>query len=490
MAAKTSKKSAIRAQKSASKDMFGLTLESLLLRQINLPVMPGGKRARVTVQAGKKPPAQRLSEVDGGIEISLNPLATLESESDSRLKTGSAQRVRDAVGACLGQIEKLDVQSVEFDLQLDAGLTEAAILGLELALYRFKRVFKGESLKLGITLKNKGKSIAPKVIEAAAAPGVATNLARHLTNLPPNVLNPITYAEAMVKVFAAIPNVKVEVWDEGRLAQENMNLIMAVGMGSASAPRLVHLRYRPAGAKKGPVALVGKGVTFDSGGLDIKPAAGMRLMKKDMGGSAAVAGVLLWAAKTGCKIALDAYLPLAENAIGGRAFRPSDVITARSGATVEIHNTDAEGRLVLADAMDVAVTQAEKPRCLVDVATLTGAIKVALGSGVAGLFANDQRLAQALNKAGQESGDLTWIMPLYQKYRPQLASTFADMINSPDGFGGAITAALFLEKFARDVPWAHLDIYAWKDSGEGAWLESGGSGQSVLGLAAWLDGLR
>ncbi len=143
----------------------------------------------------------------------------------------------------------------------------------------------------------------------------------------------------------------------------------------------------------------------------------------------------------------------------------------------------------MADALDVAVTQNEKPRCVVDVATLTGAIKVALGSAIAGLFANDARLAQAISKAGLESGDLTWTMPLYQKYRSQLASVFADVINSPDGFGGAITAALFLEKFARDIPWAHLDIYAWKDSGEGAWLEAGGSGQSVLGLCTWLKSL-
>jgi leucyl aminopeptidase len=156
---------------------------------------------------------------------------------------------------------------------------------------------------------------------------------------------------------------------------------------------------------------------------------------------------------------------------------------------VEIHNTDAEGRLVLADALDVAVTAREKPRLVIDVATLTGAIKVALGSQLAGLFSNQPKLSSDLHRAGQAAGDPNWPMPLVQKYRGAMNSNFADMVNAVDGFGGAITAALFLEKFVRDVPWAHLDVYAWKDSSEGAWLESGGSGQPVQALAEFLTHL-
>lgn len=207
-------------------------------------------------------------------------------------------------------------------------------------------------------------------------------------------------------------------------------------------------------------------------------------MKKDMGGSAAVLGAALWASETGAKCNLDALLALAENSISGKSFRPSDVIRARNGMTVEIHNTDAEGRLVLADALDVAVSA--KPKYVIDVATLTGAIKVALGPGLAGLFGNSRPLVNALHKSGQQAGDLNWPMPLVQKYKGMLNSNFADMINATDGFGGAVTAALFLEKFVGEVPWAHLDIYAWKDAPDGAWCEAGGSGQAVACLAEWL----
>jgi leucyl aminopeptidase len=315
-------------------------------------------------------------------------------------------------------------------------------------------------------------------------------VARHLTNLPPNILNPVTYADFAKGFLGSVKGLKVDVWDEKKLAAENMNLHLCVGVGSNRPPRLARIRYSGRGSKGKPVALVGKGITFDSGGLDIKPASGMRLMKKDMGGSAAVLAVAYWAAVTRQACALDCYLALAENSISSSAFRPSDVLTARSGLDVEIHNTDAEGRLVLADALDVAVKQKIKPRALVDVATLTGAIKVGLGAGIAGLFANDRKVEAGLQKAGQLSGDLNWPMPLYQKYRSMFSSNFADLTNSPDGFGGAITAALFLEKFVADVPWAHLDIYAWKDSADGAWIESGGSGQSVLSLCRWLSSVR
>jgi leucyl aminopeptidase len=482
MAAKTNKKS--------TSSLWGLPSHSLLSANLQDSRKDGQKAARVLVQMSKKAPASRTIEREDGVELHINPLATAEVEGDARLKTAIGVRVRDAVGATLGMLEKMEIGFVEYEFALDAEALESALLGLEIALYRFKRVFKGEKAKIGIGLSNRGKSVSSALLSEATVRGQAVNIARHLVNLPPNLLNPVTYAKAVQNLFAGEKSIKTEVWDETRLAKEKMNLLLGVGMGSVTPPRLVHIRYRPGGAKKAPVALVGKGITFDSGGLDIKPSAGMRLMKKDMGGSAAVLALALWAARTKVKHPLDFYLPLAENAVDGSSFRPSDILVARNGQSVEIHNTDAEGRLVLADAMDVAITQSEKPRALIDVATLTGAIKVAIGANLAGLFANDLKLAQALASAGQQVGDLTWTMPLYQKYRSQLVSPFADQVNSADGFGGAITAALFLEKFAGGVPWAHLDIYAWKDSAEGAWLEAGGSGQAVLGLARWLEGLR
>ena len=240
----------------------------------------------------------------------------------------------------------------------------------------------------------------------------------------------------------------------------------------------------PSGPAAKPVAFVGKGVTFDSGGLDIKPSSGMRLMKKDMGGAAAVAGLAMWAHRVNYSKPLDFYLALAENSVDGKSFRPSDVITARNGLQVEIHNTDAEGRLVLADALDVAVTQtkADEPEMVIDVATLTGAIKVALGADLAGLFTNDDDLAEKLSQAGQAAGDLSWRMPLLSKYNGASSSHFADMVNAVDGFGGAITAALFLEKFVKQKSWAHLDIYAWTEKATGSLQAAGGNAQGLYCL--------
>jgi leucyl aminopeptidase len=287
-----------------------------------------------------------------------------------------------------------------------------------------------------------------------------------------------------------------------------MGLHLAVGQGALHGPRMIHLKYRPkktsssklassksaasksVGGKSNskPIAFVGKGITFDSGGLDIKPSSGMRLMKKDMGGAAAVLGVALWAELSQINLDLDFYIGLAENAVDQKSFRPSDVVTARNGMSVEIHNTDAEGRLVLADLLDVAVTKAgvDEPEIVIDVATLTGAIKVALGADLAGLFSNSDQLSDEIQSAGQKAGDLNWRMPLYLKYTHGMSSSFADIVNAIDGFGGAITAALFLEKFVRNKPWAHLDIYAWNDKNSGSLSFSGGNGQAVQCLVQFL----
>ena len=357
------------------------------------------------------------------------------------------------------------------------------------------------SAKSKLKTNTKSKSAASlqlhRVIGDASRLGIAVNLARHLTNMPGGTLNPEVYAQlAHDLILAATPSsrrheVSVEIWEGDRLRKEQMGLLLAVGGSADVQPRFVHIRYRPdqRGSETRPLALVGKGITFDSGGLDIKPSQAMRWMKKDMGGSAAALAVAWWAIRTELPLALDVYLPLAENAVGAGSFRPGDVIRSRSGRTVEIHNTDAEGRLVLADAMDVAVKAAEKPAALIDLATLTGAIKVALGAEVAGLFANSDELAREIYDAGLKRGDFVWRMPLFQNYKTSLKSNVADLVNCSDGFGGAITAALFLENFVAgtDIPWAHLDIYAWRDSASGAWQESGGSGQGVSLLADLLS---
>ena len=469
---------------------WGWTTQSALQKAMALK--PEGRLAEVRVHLGKGalvPKAWagdffsgndstllRIAERRESSRLLLSPLQLADPERDPKLKMSLKTRVRDAMGTLVATLERLEIGQAEIDLDLPAAALPGAILGLEMALYRYKRCLREEPARFHLQLKHKGRALPMKAQAGAIALGRGVNLARHLVNLPPNFLNPVTYADFVAEQFAQLKAVKVDVWDEVRLQKERMGLHLAVGQGSSGA------------VKKAPLAFVGKGITFDSGGLDIKPASGMRLMKKDMGGSAAVAGLALWAAEAGVRVNMDFYLALAENAIGGRSFRPGDVITARNGDSVEIHNTDAEGRLVLSDALNVAITAKEKPRVVIDVATLTGAIKTALGAPLAGLFANDSKLAAALCRAGQESGDHMWTMPLVQKYKSTFSTPFADLVNATDGFGGAITAALFLERFVGNVPWAHLDIYAWKDAAEGACLESGGNGQAVCALAEWLQG--
>jgi leucyl aminopeptidase len=491
-----------------SKNFWGLSHEPLVVQHLSNEAGSGQKSAKVIVHLGKKASAPkpwqaefvdtaanatsmvRVSDSANRVKMLVSPLVTTEAESDPALKTRVPARLRDAMGLVVSTLERLEVEFAEIDLHLGKNEVPAAILGLELALYRFKRVFRGELSKLRLSIKINNRKPSVNELTDAALLGLGMNVSRHLVNLPPNELNPVTYATFAQGFLAGLKGIKVDIWDEKKLATEGMGLHLGTGQGSASPPRLVHIKYRPAAGKKVPVAIVGKGITFDTGGLDIKPSSGMRLMKKDMGGSASAFGLLYWAARSGLKQSLDVYLALAENSVSAEAMRPSDVLTARNGLTIEIHNTDAEGRLVLADALDVAVTSKDKPRYVINVATLTGAIKVALGSQLAGLFSNDSKLSAALHTSGQLAGDLNWPMPLFQRYRAATSSNFADMVNAVDGFGGAVTAALFLEKFVRDVPWAHFDIYQWKDSADGAWLESGGSGQAIACLADWLKSLK
>jgi leucyl aminopeptidase len=254
-------------------------------------------------------------------------------------------------------------------------------------------------------------------------------------------------------------------------------------------PRLIRLDYAPsASARKAPrVVLVGKGITFDSGGLSIKPGEAMSTMKRDMTGGAVVMAVMAALGRLGCPLRVTALVPAAENVISGNALRPGDVVTHYGGRTSEVLNTDAEGRLVLADAMSYAVEKLD-PAVLVDVATLTGAMKVALGQGVGGFFANDEALASRLFAAGETAGEPLWRMPLESDYEDTLSSTVADAKNSPGG-PGAITAALYLQHFAGDVPWAHLDLASVGDTTKDSYeWTTGPSGFGARALLDWLTG--
>jgi leucyl aminopeptidase len=388
------------------------------------------------------------------------------------------------------KIQQVKQVKVEF-----YGTSEAqelgTLVGFNLASYNYRQFVDGKQLfdLPQVVLNKKSGTLSKALIKEASARSAAVNLARHLVNLPPNELNPSTFSSLATKQLGLSSAFKMNVWDVKKLAQEGMGLHISVGQGAENGPCMVHLKYRPAKKSKlKPIAFVGKGITFDTGGLDLKPSSAMRLMKKDMGGAATVLALALWASESQYQGPLDFYLALAENAVDGKSFRPGDVVTARNGLKVEIDNTDAEGRLVLADVLDVACTQKgmDVPEAVIDVATLTGAIKVGLGADIAGLFANDDELAKSLTFAGQRAGDLNWRMPLFDKYWGEMSSSFADFKNSGGGFGGAITAALFLQKFIGTHKWAHLDIYAWTDKPNGALLSSGGSGQAVQCLIEFL----
>jgi leucyl aminopeptidase len=398
---------------------------------------------------------------------------------------------RDLFGGLIGHFKAHALQQVrleyigtEFEQEL------GSLVGLEVSSYSFRPVYeeKPQSWPTVYLQKKIGVFEESTLIQARAR-AQAVNTARHLVNLPPNDMNPKTFID-FAKNMKLPATMKMDVWDTVRLKKEKMGLLLAVGGGAEFGPYLLHLRYRP--TKKSelkPLAFVGKGITFDTGGLDLKPSAAMRLMKKDMGGSASILALASWVAEIKYPGPCDFYIALAENAVDAKSFRPSDVCIARNGLSVEIDNTDAEGRLVLADALDVAVTQtgADEPEAVINVATLTGAIKVGLGVDIAGLFCNDDAMAESLNSAGYRAGDLNWRMPLYNKYFGDLSSPFADFKNSGGSFGGAITAALFLQRFVRGKKWAHLDVYSWTDKAQGAFNGAGGNGQPVQALIEYLE---
>lgn len=390
---------------------------------------------------------------------------------------------REFIGARISEIasEVKTSTTLEFFTE-DKGTVMGSLVGIELGLYRFK---KSLTLRVG-EFKQNGKKLSSNLLLEASDIGVAINQARHLVNLPPNELNPVSYANELKKMFSKSKTLKVDILDEKKLAQEKCGLLLAVGNSAKYAPRIVHISYKGAAKTAKSIALVGKGLTFDSGGLDIKPAAGMRLMKKDMGGSATLVGVLRWLENSGAKKNIDIYLALAENAISAESARPGDIYTSRAGFTVEMHNTDAEGRLALADAISIALDK--NPEILIDVATLTGAGKVSLGQDIASLFSNDDKLANTLQECSSLMGDFAWRMPLYRPYETDFKSDYADFTNAgTSGFAGSITAALFLENFIpKKVKWAHLDIFAWTSGAKPSLIQKGGSGQSVETLIAYL----
>jgi leucyl aminopeptidase len=307
--------------------------------------------------------------------------------------------------------------------------------------------------------------------------------ARDLVNEPPSVATPTFIAKHAERLAVETPGLKVEVWSGARLERESLAGLLAVARGTHEAPRFIQLRWAPANARR-HVALVGKGITFDSGGLSLKPPKSMETMKYDMAGAATVLSAVAAAARLGLPVDVTAFAPTTENLPGHAAQKPGDVITFMNGKTAEVLNTDAEGRLVLADALALAAKR--KPDVIVDVATLTGAARVALGPSYAAVLGNDQPTIDGLVAAGAAVGEPIWQLPLAPEYRDDIRSTIADVKNV-GGEAGTITAALFLAEFVGDAKWAHLDIagpaFAEK---EGTLTGKGATGFGVRLLVEWL----
>ena len=312
--------------------------------------------------------------------------------------------------------------------------------------------------------------IAPRrdelaIAEAALAQGSAIaegiRFARDLGNHPANVCTPEYLAET-ARHMASELKLHCEILGAREMEKQGMHALLAVAKGSRQEPRFIVLRYQGAAPKVAPLVLIGKGVTFDSGGISLKPAAKMDEMKYDMCGAAAVLGTLQATARLQLPINLVALIPASENLPGGNATRPGDIVTSLSGQSIEILNTDAEGRLLLCDALTYA--ERLKPDAVIDIATLTGACVVALGNLASGLFSNNNALAKELRQASESAQDRVWQLPLWEEYGESLKSNFADVANVGEREGGAITAASFLSRFSKNYPWAHLDIAgtAWK----------------------------
>lgn len=397
---------------------------------------------------------------------------------------GSAKKVHTAVAAAVGALRTSGAKRLVICLPADAkaDAVRAAVSATAESSYVYvatKSKPEGRELQR-VTIAVADASRLQVAFAAARASANGIEFARELGNLPPNHATPTRLGEEARKLAKA-HGLKCEVLGPKEVAKLGMGSFMAVAKGSEEPLRFIVLRYMGAGSNEAPVVLVGKGITFDSGGISIKPSADMDEMKFDMGGAASVLGTFRAIAELKPAINLIGLIPSCENMPDGRSVKPGDIVKSLSGQTIEILNTDAEGRLILCDALTYA--ERFKPRAVVDIATLTGACVVALGGVRSGLFASDDALAQALHDAGEAAMDPCWRMPLDDEYAEGLKSNFADVANVAGRAGGAVNAAKFLQRFATAYPWAHVDIAgtAWKSG-----AAKGSTGRPVGMLVQYL----
>lgn len=391
--------------------------------------------------------APRVLVVGLGEAAKLNAAGYIKAIGSAikALKTGAAKRVA------------LTLSELAVPGRDNAWAIRQAVIAADHAAYRYNATFGHKKAETGgvAEVLVQGDDAAALATGIAIAAGV--EYARELGNLPPNICNPAYLAQRATEFAAAHDGAEAEILEEAQMQALGMGSLLAVARGSANRPRLVVLKWNGATDKSAkPYVLVGKGITFDTGGVNLKTQGGIEDMKFDMCGGANVFGTFVAAVKAKMAVNLVVVIPAVENAIDGNAYRPSDIITSMSGKTIEVGNTDAEGRLILCDALTYA--QRFEPAALVDVATLTGACMVALGRVAAGLMTHDDGLANELLAAGENVHDRAWRLPLFEEYQPLIDSTFADVYNIGGRWGGAITAGCFLSRFTEGQRWAHLDI--------------------------------
>ncbi len=394
---------------------------------------------------------------DGGAAMALAGVGDADARARTRFPLADA-----ATGLPEGSYDIASSPS-GFDLETEC-------LGWLLSAYRFERYRAGKGTPPGL--------VAPGDVDADRIEAIAAGeaLTRDLINTPASDMGP-TALQAAVADLAAQFGADMSTVSGDDLLARNFPMIHAVGRAAADAPRLIEMRWGGSGPS---LTLVGKGVCFDTGGLDLKPATSMGLMKKDMGGAATVLGLARMIMSRNMALRLRVLIPAVENAVSANAYRPQDILTARNGLTVEINNTDAEGRLVLADALAFAAE--ETPDLLISMATLTGAARVAVGPDLAPFYATDDRLAGPVTEAAARIADPVWRMPFHTPYEAMIEPGIADLDNAPKGgFAGSITAALFLRRFAGDGPYLHFDIYGWQPVAAPA-RPKGGVGQGARAL--------
>ena len=459
---------------------IGAALHGLLAEVAAAEGFAGGAGQTLVLHTHGKLPASRVLLVGLGAADKAGPDAF-------RRFAGTAVRVAEKSKAKKAIVVVPEDGAVRLEARV-----QAAAEGALLASYRFdKYLTKDKStsslVELELALPTRARVDASLTRARAVADGVC--LARDLVNEPAGSLTPVEFARRAVEA-GRTSGVTVTVLDEKAIARERMGMLIAVAKAASpyTPPRVVRLEYRPKKKAAKHIVLVGKGLTFDSGGLDIKPADGMLDMKVDMSGAAAVLGAMVAIGRIRPDVAVTGYLGCVENGIGGNAYHPGDILTSRKGLTVEINNTDAEGRLVLGDCIDLAITE-QQPDLLIDLATLTGACMIALGPNTAGLFTDDDALAEDIKMIGKRNGEDFWRLPLNDDLLGQLKSPIADMKNTGLRYGGAITAALFLKQFVdKRTNWAHLDIAGPATTDKDAdYMVKGGAGFGVRTLVGLID---